>query len=218
VLLIDAYNVLHATAALGPDYAGMGVRALVDLLGESRWMNDRVRVICDGTQNVELPTPPDDIRVIYAGPGKDADSLIERMVDESTGPRDLTVVTNDNRIRKYARRRRARLLGSERFLKLLVQKPRKAPPSNAKPAVRDPEHWLDVFDLDESEIAKMERSVGSPACGARRKPEARDDEPGDAPSEIPDSDAAGPPRRAGETETEYWLRVFGFGDERSQRD
>jgi predicted RNA-binding protein with PIN domain len=200
VLLIDAYNVLHAAANLGPDYAGLGLNRLITMLNRSRWASEKVALVCDGTAKTDLPEPPRQIRVIYAGPGRDADSLIERMIDQSTGARDLIVVSNDNRIRKYARRSKARVLGSERFLKIAAQQvtPRQTP---GKPTVQDPDRWMDLFDLDDSEIADLEQQL---------KPEVDVERVRDKPA-SPESPQPKRKRQA-ESETDYWLQEFGFDE------
>ncbi|TVQ80001.1 MAG: hypothetical protein EA380_03745, partial [Phycisphaeraceae bacterium] len=55
-----------------------------------------------------------------AGAGKEADALIEHIIERSSAPARLIVVSSDRRIQRAARRRRATALSSERFLALVV--------------------------------------------------------------------------------------------------
>lgn len=136
MLLIDAYNALHVQGVLPPELAGLEPPGLAQLLASTRF-GAHATLVCDGPAPLArrpVGRPLDrggeramrvegaeSVRILYAGAGRDADSLIERLIDSSDAPRRLTVVSSDHRLRLAARRRRARWLPSEDFLRRLVE-------------------------------------------------------------------------------------------------
>ncbi len=157
MLLVDAYNVLHVTGVLPPELAGLEAPDLADLIAASRWGRHQVVVMCDGTKprNVRA-AERGQVRVSYAGGGASADAAIERMLNESTHPRRITVVSNDREVQRSARRRGARVLGAEAFLRQLAQDAAAAPRGTRAVAKRDPgpltarqvDAWLRYFGID----------------------------------------------------------------------
>lgn len=179
MLLVDAYNVLHVTGVLPPDLAGLDVEGLAALVARSRWTRKggRVRMICDGTGRAVGAAPPRSpdknrarsrfstssslVEIVHAGAGKDADGLIERLLERDTAPRSITVVSSDGRLRSAARKRRAAWLSSEAFLRQLTQdaqSPAQAPagPNAGRPAVplsrSEAATWLRLFGLDPDSV------------------------------------------------------------------
>lgn len=119
MILVDAYNVLHATSALPPDLSGLGLDDLADLIGQSRYANRPVRLVCDGTRPATVrgsAEPAGDFRIMYAGRGREADDVIEQLLRDTTYPRETLVVSSDRRIRRAAGRRGARSLAADAFL------------------------------------------------------------------------------------------------------
>ncbi len=175
MLLVDAFNVLHVTGVLPPDLAGLDLGALAALIGRSRFASIEARLICDGPtkplwDNHAHDQPiPQSVQVCFAGPGKDADSLIEKLIRDNTAPRRLLIVSTDNRIRTAARRRRSRWLSSEAFLRILAvdhtrPRPRNPPSSQASPHLlpssetlpeADIQHWWDEFAIEEAGLADI---------------------------------------------------------------
>ncbi len=181
-LLIDAYNVLHCTHILPAPYAMMNVERLCDLLADSRWSCSRIAVVCDGAPPSMGATLHGEVDLVYAGGGKDADSWIERFIARTTAPRDLMVVSNDNRIIRAARRRRCRTMDSESFLRQLIRKPQTPRPD--KPASAGPEEtrqWMHKFGYD-----------------------VPPDQPDHPPTASP------PALDRPEDGADYWLKEFGF--------
>jgi hypothetical protein len=160
MLVIDAYNALHVTGILPPDLAGVDVRGLAGLIAASRWRSVACRLICDGTGESEVgrvrsDTLPRTVSVVYAGPGRDADSIIEHIIESSTTPKRLVIVSSDRRLRAAARKRRCRWFSSEAFLETLAQdamanrgrrqgSAQPEPPSDP----REIEGWLREFGFD----------------------------------------------------------------------
>ena len=96
----------------------------------------------------------DGVEVLFAGLGCDTDTIIEDKIEANTGPRQLTVVSSDNRLRKAARARRAISVKSEEFwlglVKELGRKRQVDEPDGKLDGLSDGEtdQWLDFFGLD----------------------------------------------------------------------
>ncbi|MFW5653144.1 MAG: hypothetical protein ACOC0P_03785 [Planctomycetota bacterium] len=60
------------------------------------------------------------LQVTWSGSGVEADTVIERLIRNSSAPRLLTVVSSDRRIIRAAKKRRSRPLTSDQFLMQLV--------------------------------------------------------------------------------------------------
>ncbi|MBL8763572.1 MAG: NYN domain-containing protein [Phycisphaerae bacterium] len=124
MILIDAYNVLHVTGVLPPDLAGLDVPELAELMTHSRFGQNECLLICDGVSPTNKgnflassePTGHPGVRTVYAGAGRDADSLIESLIARSSAPRSIVVVSSDGRLKRAARKRRCTWISSERFL------------------------------------------------------------------------------------------------------
>jgi predicted RNA-binding protein with PIN domain len=180
-LIVDAYNVLHCSHVLPERYALVSARGLCWMLDRSAYRG-RIAVVCDGapkpTENTELDIGR--VELIYSGPNTDADTVIERLIEADTGPRDLLVVSNDHRIQRAARRRRAHVLGSEQFLRRLGRTMQRldrtdTPPGPEKPAgTADPEAWMRLFGFHDG------------------------------------NDPAPPAEAELDSQTEQWMREFGF--------
>lgn len=149
-LIVDAYNVLHCTHTLAEPYATMSATDLCRLLERSSFSRSRMIVVCDGLPKPDEGSYQGTVRLIYSGPGTDADSIIEQLITRDDGPRDLFVASNDRRVIAAARRRRCRPMSAEQFLRMLVESlesPSDAPPP--PPSMGDTEDWLKKFGFDE---------------------------------------------------------------------
>jgi len=119
-LLIDCYNVLHAEK---PELlAGLDEISLCKALATGPWRSDRIVLVCDGKPKPLgfSNSPVDNVEVIYSGPLLSADELIIQMVNRDTAPRRLMVISSDRQIRTLVRRRGAKSISSELFLKSLA--------------------------------------------------------------------------------------------------
>jgi len=154
VLLIDAYNLLHQP--MPPALAGLDKVRLCQLLARTTWVHEGVRVICDGQPGPldvqESPVPL--VELLFSGARQKADDVIMRMVEKSTSPRQITVVSDDREIRQAARRRRCTCWGTGQFIHELLRQLRQAgasmddKPSPDKLQKDDVEHWLRTFGYD----------------------------------------------------------------------
>lgn len=157
MLVVDAYNVTHVTGVLPPDLAGPEPADLADLIAGSRWGRQQVVLVCDGTRPKGAPERGHGtVRIQYAGGGVSADAVIERMLEQSSHPRRMTVVSNDHAVQRAARRRRAQVLGSDAFLRQLAWDFNHAPRQRRVAVRRQPDHltpaqvdaWLRYFGIE----------------------------------------------------------------------
>ena len=181
-LLVDAYNVLHVVGVLPPDLAGIDLPELADLVAGSRYRRDSTILVCDG---VEKPHRAEarGVHVRFAGAGIKADDLIIRLVQRSSAPRRLTIVTSDGEIARAARRRRSTVVSSEEFLDRLARDqaspspstgPRQGRSSEHPADRRQVEHWLRVFGIPTEEAGRAsESNTGSAVPPASSKPSPR---------------------------------------------
>lgn len=151
MLLVDAYNVLMVTGVLPPDLAGLDESGLASLIAAGRYARREARLICDGTPRGKAPgSASGRVTIVYAGPGREADDVIEALIEVDSAPRRLLVVSTDRRVRKAARRRRAPSMTSDVFLRQLAEdhartprKGRQTPPIPLeRPAVA---RWMEEF-------------------------------------------------------------------------
>jgi len=156
-LILDCYNVLHAV--MPPSLAGLDEAGLCLALSRSRWLGERMTVVCDGLPKVlrQQESPVAAVEIVYAGRDKSADDVLIRMIDEGHSPRRLTVVSSDRQIQKAARRRRANALTSEEFIHILVSDgpmpARRQVTGDEKPDAdgfdeTEIERWVREFDRD----------------------------------------------------------------------
>lgn len=185
-IVIDTYNVLQTTGVLPPELAGIDLESLLALLANSRYRNQKITLVCDGTskgrKRISLAKT---ITLKFSGPHKNADDLIIELLDKCSHRRSITVVTSDRAVAKAAKSRRCSTLTSQLFLEHLANDAQSH--NKARPASETRSHkplddkavqqWIDEFELDESELQK-------PAS----KPLTKKESP-TAPSNLTDSNA-----------------------------
>lgn len=123
-LIIDGYNLLHASGILGrgvgPGSLERSRQALLNFLAEA--LEERelatTTVVFDARE-----APPGLPRVVahrgitvrFAEKSSDADEMIEHLIKANTSPRKLVVVSSDHRLHRAARRRKARAVDSDEW-------------------------------------------------------------------------------------------------------
>ena len=164
-LLIDTFNVLHVTGVLPPGLAGPGVAELAVLIEHSRWADMPVALVCDGMPPPEGPPRlPAGIRAIYSKQ-IEADDILERLISDSSSPARLLVVSSDRRVRRAAKKRGAKDLDSEQFLRFLLDdrdRARLEPSKSNRPANLRPgeiQSWKNEFQIGEGAIELPEDSL-----------------------------------------------------------
>lgn len=169
MLLVDTYNVLHHPLAHRELPHDAGPAELAALIAAGRHRRSRAVLVCDGMPRnmgplahrcAELRFQVEHAELIYAGPGRDADSLIERLIEAEHAPRRMSVVSSDRRLQKAARRRRARVIPSDDFLRSLITdvvrgKSRWLRPAFTTEVPLSPSairYWKDLFRIDEADL------------------------------------------------------------------
>jgi len=149
VLLIDGYNLLHASGVFpegGPPTLERSRGALLDALVERlpAKLAARTTVVFDA-----VGAPPGlprelthrGLAVRFARRGGTADELLEEQIAAATDPRNLLVVSSDHRVQRAARQRGAAFSDSESWWRELQHEPadddstdeKTAPPGNPFP-------------------------------------------------------------------------------------
>jgi len=166
-LLIDGYNLLHATDIFGegsgPGSFQRSREALLAFLARS--LNDAERphttVVFDAAEApAGLPAScvVDGLTVLYARDYPDADTMIEELVEDHPAPRGLLVVSSDHRIQRAARRRGAKHIDSDRWYSRLWQRRIELRRQQQKSVPEKPvgrlsaaeiEYWVEQFDGDD---------------------------------------------------------------------
>jgi uncharacterized protein len=163
--LIDGYNLLHALGILGKRMGPTGLeKARFRLLGLLRRslgeQAAEVTVVFDAAgapAGAEAETFFHGIRIRFANRHPQADDLIEELIRNFSAPKNLVVVSDDNRLAKAACRRGCRTLSCQDFLAHLDQQRRlqleRTPPVKEKQDSLTPEEtqrWLAEFaDLED---------------------------------------------------------------------
>lgn len=169
MLLVDTYNVLHHPLAHRELPGDAGPAELAALIAAGRHRRSKAVLVCDGMPRgmgplahrcAELRFQVEHAEVIYAGPGRDADALIERLIEAESAPRRMSVVSSDRRLQRAARRRRARVIPSDDFLASLIRDLDKAKARWLRPAFTTEvplspgaiRYWKDLFRIDEADL------------------------------------------------------------------
>jgi predicted RNA-binding protein with PIN domain len=159
-LIIDGYNLLHASGVFGSARGPKGFEqsrvALLDMLVDliDAKAADTIVVFDAARAPDGLPArlTHGGIRVWFAREYPDADSLIEELVEADTAPGHLVVVSSDRRLQVAARRRRAKAIACEEWLAEArrLRHGRGQPAADAKPLEPGPEgvdEWKRYFGL-----------------------------------------------------------------------
>lgn len=155
MLIVDTFNVLHCPGVLPTRLAGLGVPDLVRLISVSRYAARSITLVCDGGgSGGDSGVRMDGVRILFSGAGREADDLIERLIERFHRGNALEVVSSDRRLRRAARRFRAGWISSEAFLGALAEDERRPIPKRGNvlrgqvPLDRySVRQWLEEFGL-----------------------------------------------------------------------
>ena len=184
-LLIDGYNLLHASGILGggvgPGSLERSRNALLNFIAESltEKMLAGTTVVFDAREappGLPRQVSHRGITVQFAPRGSDADAEIEQLIEDNHAPRRLIVVSSDHRLHRAARRRRAKAIDSDVWyaetLRLRIERSRTkkhAGKPTGPPSEVEVKFWLRQFGLEEPDA----------------KPKTRKRESNEAPVESP---------------------------------
>ncbi len=158
-ILIDGYNLLHASGVFGGERGVRGFeasrRALLDeiarLLGDAANTATVIFDAADAPPGLPDRSVHEGVAVRFARGYDSADALIEELIEEHHSPTALTVVSSDNRVMVAARRRRAKAVGSDGWFTALRDAARVAGQArDTKPPEPGPEgaeEWKRYFGL-----------------------------------------------------------------------
>jgi len=158
-LLIDGYNLLHATHIFGAAGPGTDLHrsrlALLKFLSASISERERkeTTIVFDAAgapPGLPRTLTHDGMTVHFARRQTDADEMIEQILEQCPAPRSLVVVSSDHRVQRAARRRGAAYVDSDQWYSTLRQSIRNqdAAENTPKPADLSPEelaYWVSEF-------------------------------------------------------------------------
>lgn len=124
--LIDGYNMIHRITDLRSHLTGSLEQARAALIARltafARHPHHQLTVIFDGDAAAgERKFRPAGIAVRFARPPQNADALIKKIIDEHPKKKDLTVVSSDMAVFRYAKASGCVALSSESFDHLIRQ-------------------------------------------------------------------------------------------------
>jgi len=124
MLIIDCNNLWFAAMVQAEPLNGISRDELLDVLDYyARRSGQDIVAALDGRRRGRSADAGNDsggCRPIYAG-AKSADDVINQLVDESSEPRRLTVVSSDRQLIRQVRKRRVRVVDSQVFARRLVR-------------------------------------------------------------------------------------------------
>jgi predicted RNA-binding protein with PIN domain len=210
LLLIDGYNLLHATGIAGRGSGPGGFErsrlALLNFLAASIDPVELMHttVVFDAREapwGLPRIVEHGGIAVRFAAKYESADDLIIELIQAASAPRRLVVVSSDHVIQRAARRRRAKAVDSDLWYAELIRARRErteaVADAPARPAVpllaEDVNYWLRQFG-GESALSEFlaSESSGQPAVAENRPDDQPDDEK-PSPSEAGPLDNPFPP-------------------------
>jgi predicted RNA-binding protein with PIN domain len=165
-ILIDGYNLLHASGVFGESTGADGFHqsrmALLDAVADRLSPKERPRTLVVFDAAGAPPGLPEalkhrSIQVRFARGHADADELIELLIEKHRQPKELTVVSSDRRIQRAARLRGATRLDSDAWFRDLQKRRVDGPagPISSKPQEPPSDDevafWLKEFGASPSE-------------------------------------------------------------------
>jgi len=163
-VVVDTWNVLHVQGILPPGLSGLGLAGLGRLMLATRWGQAHITLACDGQTQDRPAGVPAAIHVIWSGAGREADDVIEGLIERTSAPGRMVIVSSDNRLRRAAKRRRCKHLGSEQFLRTILDDlaagPAADPIADTHPSDQDAT-WEDQFGLTAGEFESIEAEAAA---------------------------------------------------------
>ncbi len=127
-LIIDGYNLMHAAGFARRSYAQGDLARCRRQLNQLLIADLDVTVLARATVVYDAFDSPSNsnrqhrhagLAILFAPKGADADSEIERLLNQHSSPRQVLIVSSDHRLHKAAKRRKAKCIDSEDFLTAL---------------------------------------------------------------------------------------------------
>jgi predicted RNA-binding protein with PIN domain len=157
-LLVDGYNLLHASGQFGspsdPPTLETARRALLDFLTQQLAERERSRttIVFDGKDappGLPAVSKYEKMHIEFSRRKTTADQLIAEMIVAEKDPRQLRVISSDHAVQRAARQRGVAFADSEVWLREIRQSTIQAqqPAEKSEPAqsAADVQHWLREF-------------------------------------------------------------------------
>ena len=172
-LIIDGYNLMHAAGMArhkyGPSDLERCRKRVLHFLSQHLSAAERARTTvvfdaADAPPGLPRTAVLEQMEILFAPRGGDADTVIEELVEQHSAPRQIRLVSSDHRLQKAARRRRAKFVDSELFVAQLEDRASKRADSDGRreptiPAQKlsgrtsrdEIAEWLEIFgDIPEA--------------------------------------------------------------------
>ncbi|OQA03114.1 MAG: YacP-like NYN domain protein [Planctomycetes bacterium ADurb.Bin401] len=92
------------------------------------------------------------LEVVFSGPNREADDVIEKLIQQNTAPRNLSVISSDRRIKQAAEKRKATPVDCVDFWMKVLKQIEKKQKQQAEPQEKfigltnaETEYWLREF-------------------------------------------------------------------------
>lgn len=154
-VLIDGYNLLHAVGMAPPSTGNRTAhdsarRRFLNWLAQTRAVKQEpsaIRVVFDAQNSKrDLGTTTHCGMTVTYSYRQTADDLIEALVSVHPHPQQLRVVSNDTRLRDFARRKKCQHMSCEQFIDWLTTPPPTNPGEPLPPDDKPKSDWPDEFD------------------------------------------------------------------------
>jgi len=122
--IIDGYNVIHKVDGLIDrkiEDCRQGLLKLIEIYRPQGSLRNNVTVVFDGTIDISNPPKSGSVRVIFSE-HKTADDKIKKLVECSSNPRHIVVVSDDKEIIYYCRSLGAQIKSVKDFLSFLKKR------------------------------------------------------------------------------------------------
>lgn len=158
-LLVDGYNLLHASGVFGraseEPTLETARRALLDFLAQQLTERERLRttVVFDGKdapRGLPAQGTHEKMQIVFSRRRTNADELIAEMIAAEPAPRELVVVSSDHGVQRVARQRGIESHDSELWCRMLRERAsQESTPRTDKPeapqSAAEIQHWLQEF-------------------------------------------------------------------------
>jgi predicted RNA-binding protein with PIN domain len=157
--LIDGYNLLHRLGLMrtrmAPGELAGARQRLVSMLMKACGKDAGLICIVFDSAGAPSKRGPDridqEIDIRFARRGEAADDVIEDLIRSHSAPKQLTVISDDRRLQRAARRRACRVLSCTTYLEEMERKlrpdspDRRADAAGAPSPADDTDFWLRTF-------------------------------------------------------------------------
>lgn len=155
MLLIDGYNLLHSVQNLLDQSTEITDDQLCRVIGEYLYRTKgKGSIIFDGTgpKDKSVFNNLFNLEVLFSGPNREADDVIEKLIQQNTAPRNLSVISSDRRIKQAAEKRKAAAVDCVDFWMEVLKQIEKKQKQQAEPQEKfigltnaETEYWLREF-------------------------------------------------------------------------